>query len=147
MGYNVGDLLIISAEAFDARIAGTTPRRVLIDWPWRSVDPESVNPWDGTVDFPRDPYAYDWRNTSWRLEPDPSELEKGDACFAGIPPTVVEIAGIEFYEPPADFGFLPRPDYVIEVVPADMIDDEDAGFVLQLNGDEPIDIAVIRGHA
>ncbi|MEV0810325.1 hypothetical protein [Micromonospora sp. NPDC050200] len=49
-------------------------------------------------------------------------------------------------EPPADFGFLPRPDYVLEVVPVDMLDDEDAGFVLYLNGEEPIDIEIVENR-
>ncbi|MDR7273633.1 hypothetical protein [Catenuloplanes atrovinosus] len=143
-GYTVGDLLLISAEAFDARVAGTTPRRVRVDWPWREVDPESRNSWDGTVAFPRDPGAYEWCNTPWRLEPDPSELTTGDACFVGIPPTEVRVTGIERFEPPADYGFLPRPDYVLELVPVDMVDDEDAGFVLYLNGGEPIEIEVLE---
>ena len=146
LGYNVGDLLMISAEAFDVRVAGTTPRRLLIDWPWREVDPKSANSWDGTLGFPRDPDAHDWSNTPWRLEPDPSELQTGDGCFVGIPPTEVRIKGIEKYEPPADFGFLPRPDYVLEVVPVDMLDDEDAGFVLYLNGEEPIDIEIVESR-
>lgn len=144
LGYTVGDLLIISAEAFDSRVASTTSRRVLIDWPWREVDPNSANSWDGTVGFPRDSEAYDWCNTPWRLEPDVSELQTGDACFVGIPPTEVRIVGMEKYEPPADFGFLPRPDYVLELVPVDMLDDEDAGFVLYLNGEEPIDIEIVE---
>lgn len=140
VGYTVGDLLLISAEAFDARVAGTTPRRVLIDWPWREIDHESANSWGGTMAFPRDPDAYDWCNTPWRLEPEPSELEAGGSCLVGIPPTEVRVTGIEKYEPPADFGFLPRPEYVLEVVPVDMLDDEEAGFVLYLNGEEPIEI-------
>ncbi|MFY1697925.1 hypothetical protein [Solwaraspora sp. WMMA2101] len=140
VGYTVGELLLISAEAFDARVAGTTLRRVLIDWPWREIDPDSANSWDGTVAFPRDPDSYDWCNTPWRLEPDPSDLEAGDSCFIGIPPTKVIVIGIEKFEPPADFGFLPRPEYVLEVVPVDMLDDEEAGFVLYLNGEEPIEL-------
>lgn len=138
LGYTVGDLLEISAEAFDARVGGTTRQRVLIDWPWWEADPDSANSWDGTVGFPRDPDAYDWGNTPWRLEPDPSELETGDACFVGIPPTEVRVTGIERYDPPADFGFLPRPEYVLEVVPTDLVDDDEAGYVIYLNGAEPI---------
>jgi hypothetical protein len=147
LGYNVGDLLLISSEASDVRVAGTTPRRVLIAWPWRELDPESANSWDGTVGFPRDPDAYDWSNTPWRLEPDPSELDSGRSCFVGIPPTEVRVIGIEKFDPPADFGFLPRPEYVLEVCPTDMLDDENAGYVLYLNGEEPIEIEVIESAA
>jgi hypothetical protein len=140
LGYTVGDLLVISAEAFDARVAGTTRQRVLIDWPWWEPDPGSANSWDGTVGFPRDPDAYDWSNTPWRLEPDPSELETGDACFVGIPPTEVRVTAIERYDPPADFGFLPRPEFVLELVPTDLLDDDEAGYVIYLNGAEPIEL-------
>ncbi|GAA0516943.1 hypothetical protein Ade02nite_84880 [Paractinoplanes deccanensis] len=143
LGYTVGDRLMISAEAFDTRVARTTTLRVLVAWPWREVDEESANSWDGTMGFSRDPDAYDWGNTPWRLEPDPSTLRAGDPCFVGIPPTEVKITGIEKYEPPADFGFLPRPDHVLEVVPVDLLSDDDAGYVLYLNGHEPIDIHVL----
>lgn len=142
-GYVVGDLLLISAEAFDTEVAGTTPTRVLVDWPWREIDAASANSWDGTMGFPRDPDALDWCNTPWRLEPDSSDLQTGDPCFVGIPPTEVRVTAIEKFDPPADFGFLPRPDVVLEVVPIDLVDDEEAGYVIYLNGEEPIDIEVI----
>ncbi|WBB69549.1 hypothetical protein [Micromonospora sp. WMMD812] len=143
LGYSVGDLLLISAEAFDARVARTTPQRLLIDWPWWEVDPESANSWDGTVGFPRDADAHGWLNTPWRLEPDASELQAGDPCFVGIPPTQVRVTSIERFDPPADFGFLPRPDYALEVVPVDAIEDQEAGYVLYLNSHEPIHIEVL----
>jgi hypothetical protein len=143
-GYAVGDLLTLSAEPFDSRVVGTTPRRLLVAWPWREVDEESRNSWDGTIGFPRDPDDYGWHNTPWRLEPDPSELDTGDPCFVGIPPTRVRVSRIEKFEPPADYGFLPRPEYLLEVRPVDTLDDEDAGYVLYLNGNEPIDIEVVE---
>ena len=145
LGYAVGDRLVVSAEAFDVRVAGLTSRRLLVGWPWLEVDPDSDNSWDGTIGFSRDADAYDWCNTPWRIEPDPSELEIGDACFVGIPPTEVVVTGIEKYEPPADFGFLPRPEYVLEVVPVSSLDDEDAGYVIYLGSAEPIEIEVIEG--
>jgi hypothetical protein len=143
LGYTVGDLLVISAEAFDARVVGTTPQRLLIDWPWWEPDPESTTSWDGTVGFPRDSDAYGCHNTPWRLEPDASELQAGDPCFVGIPPTEVRVTSIERFDPPADFGFLPRPDYVLGVVPIDAIEDQEAGYVLYLNSQEPIHIEVL----
>jgi hypothetical protein len=143
-GFRVGDRLRISSGAFDAQVAGTTPRRVLVAWPWRDIDPESSNAWDGTVGFPRDPDAYDWVNVPWRLEPDASELSIGDRCLVGIPPTEVEVTSLERFDPPADFGFLPRPDYAMEVVPVGMLDDDQAGYVLYLNGREPINIEIVE---
>lgn len=147
LGYTVGDRLLISAEAFDARVVGTTPHRLLIDWPWRETDPESDNSWDGTVGFPYAPGAPGWLNTPWRLEPDAAELHVGDPCFVGIPPTAVRVTSIERFEPPADFGFLPRPEYALEVVPVDAIEDPEAGYVLYLNGREPIHIEVLADPA
>lgn len=143
-GYAVGDLLRLSSEAFDARVVGTTARRVLIEWPWFAVDEASDNDWGGTFGFPRDSEAYEWCNTPWRLEPDPEELHAGSSCFVGVPPTEVRITGIQKHDPPADFGFLPRPEYVLEVCPVDLIDDEDAGFVIYLNSGEPVDIEVVE---
>src|SRR5689334_22665021 len=104
-GFAVGDLLRISAEAFETRVVRITPYRVLVDWPWWHVDPQSANSWDGTVGFPRDPDAYDWCNTPWRLEPDPSELEPGSWCFVGILPTFVRVTDIVLYAPPQTSGF------------------------------------------
>ncbi|MGC4897417.1 hypothetical protein [Micromonospora sp. DT31] len=117
---------------------------MLVEWPWRAVDPESANSWDGTVGFPRDPDAYDWRNTPWRVEPETVELGRGDSCFVGIPTTEVQVTAIERFEPPADFGFLPRPVVALEVCPIEYLQDEEAGYVLYLNSDEPIDIEGVR---
>ncbi|MFC8851041.1 MULTISPECIES: hypothetical protein [unclassified Micromonospora] len=146
LDYKVGDVLLISAEASEARVARVAPRRLTIAWPWREIDPDSENSWDGTLGFPRDPDAYDWVNTPWRLERDPSGLNSGDACFVGIPPTKVRVIGIRRFDPPADFGFLPRPEYVLEVIPVDLVDDGEAGYVLYLNGLEPIEIEVVEGE-
>ncbi|MEV4282267.1 hypothetical protein [Actinoplanes xinjiangensis] len=143
LGYTVGDRLVISAEAFESRVSHLDARRVMVEWPWREVDVDSRNSWGGTLGFPRDSDAYGWCNIPWRLEPDPEELEPGDPCFVGIPPTEVLVTTIEKFEPPADYGFLPRPDYFMEVVPLDMTDDEEAGYVIYLNGNEPIDIQVV----
>jgi hypothetical protein len=144
LGYSVGDVLLISCEPFDTRVVRVTPDRVSVEWPWRRPDPESENWWEGRVSFPRDPDAYGWVNTPWRLEPDPTELEEGDACFVGIPPTRVRVIGIELFDPPADFGFLPRPDYVLGVRPSSDEDDEDAGYAIYLNGEEPVEIQVVE---
>jgi hypothetical protein len=143
-GYHVGDLLILSSETFDTRVVGFTGRRVLVQWPWLEVDDESDNDWDGTFGFPLDADAYEWCNTPWRLEPDPSELQVGSSCFIGIPATEVRVTEIQKFEPPADFGFTPRPDYLLEVRPTEFSDDENAGFVIYLNSGEPIQIEIVE---
>jgi hypothetical protein len=143
LGCTVGDTLRIFADVADVRVAGTTPRRVLVAWPWWEVDEESANSWDGTVGFPGDPDAYEWRNTPWRLEPDPSALGTGDGCLLGVPPTEVRLLSIDRFDPPADFGFLPRPGYALGVCPLDLLDDQDAGYTIYPDSGEPIEIEVV----
>jgi hypothetical protein len=142
-GYAVGDTLQVSCEAHDARVVGTTRTRLLVEWPWLQVDEASENPWNGTMELPRDPEAYVWEGVPWRLEPDPSELGTGDPCFVGIPPTLVRVMQIGRHDPPADHGFLPRPEHVLGLCPIDVVDEEEAGFTLYLDGGEPIEIEVV----
>ncbi|BBH69965.1 hypothetical protein ACTI_66500 [Actinoplanes sp. OR16] len=140
---NVGDRLVISAEPFDSQVTRVTARYVTVTWPWREQDPESENVWRGAFSFRADPDHPDWNNTPWRIEPDVAELEAGMNCMVGIPPTEVRIAAVWKYEPPADYGFLPRPDYGIAVVPVDQADDPEAGYEIYPNGAEPIQIDVV----
>ncbi|MEU9130708.1 hypothetical protein AB0D08_21845 [Kitasatospora sp. NPDC048540] len=137
-GFARGDRLILSAEPFDVHVSSVTATRVFIEWPWREIDGESKNRWDGTVGFSRDPDHWDWRNTPWRVEPDPSELSAGETCMLGIPPTEVQVVAIDQYDPPADFGWTPRPTWVLGVCPVSDLSDEEAGYVLYLNSGEPI---------
>ena len=44
------------------------------------------------------------------------------------------------YEPPADFGFLPRPEYALGVVATEDADDEEAGYMVYLDGNEPVEL-------
>ena len=143
-GYVVGDLLRISSEAFDTHVVGFGRFRLTVEWPWREIDPDSTRSWDGTFGFPRDSGHYDWNNTPWRLEPPVEELREGSQCFVGILPVEVRVTSIVRYEPPAGFGFLPRPEYALDVCPVDLVDDEEAGYVLYLGSGEPIEIEVLE---
>ncbi|GAA4608897.1 hypothetical protein BJY16_007065 [Actinoplanes octamycinicus] len=143
-GYFVGDLLRLTSETFEVQLVHVGVSRVSVEWPWLEVDSASNNSWDGTMGFSRKSQSYDWCNTPWRLEPDPEELEKGDSCFVGIPPTDVRIVEIIEYDPPADFGFLPRPELVLAVRPVEFWGDVEAGFGINLNSGEPIEIELIE---
>jgi hypothetical protein len=137
-GFAVGDHLIISCEPVDVHVSYATMSRVFVAWPWREIDPESRAHWDGTMGFSRDPNHWDWRNTPWRLEPDPSDVSAGDVCMVGIPSTEVQVVAIEQYDPAADFGWAPRPVWALGVCPVDNLADDEAGYVLYLNSGEPI---------
>jgi len=137
-GFAVGEHLIISCEPVDLRVSSSSATRIFVEWPWREVDAESSSRWDGTVGFPRDPESWEWRNTPWRVEPDPLELADGDSCMIGIPPIEVQVTAIEQHDPPADFGWTPRPVWVLGVCPITDLEDDEAGFVLYLESGEPI---------
>ena len=145
-GFSVGDVLTISSDVSEVRVAGGTNHTFFVDWPWREIDPESENRWDGKFGFPRDPEHYDWRNTPWRVEPDGWELSTGDMCLIAIPPTEVQVTSIENYDPPGDFGWLPRPSWALGVCPTEYVGDEEAGYVLYLDADEPIVIEAVSAE-
>ena len=140
LGYRVGDVLLLSAEPFDSRVRRISPMYAEIEWPCKEPDPESENSWRGVVGFPLNPDDVDWDGTPWRVEPHPSEMDQGDPCMVGIPPTRVRVTGIEHYEPAADFGWLPRPSYALAVVPLDA----GGGFVLYLDSGDPIEIEILE---
>lgn len=144
-GFTVGERLIISCEPVEVRVSSATASRVFVEWPWREVAPESRFQWDGTMGFSRDPHHWDWRNTPWRLQPDPDDLSVGEECIIGIPPTEVQVVAIDEYDPPADFGWTPRPGWGLGVCPVANLADEEAGYVLYLDSGEPIDIARVQG--
>jgi hypothetical protein len=90
------------------------------------------------VALPRDEASYEWTNTPWRTEPAPWNLETGLECTVGIPPTRVMVREVQRYDPPRNLGWLPRPTKGLSVVEAALQDDEDAGYVLYLDGAEPV---------
>jgi hypothetical protein len=143
-GFTVGDRLSISCGPFDARIHSVSATRVFIEWPWREKDPSSRS-WDGTMGFPRDPDHWEWRNTPWRVEPDPLELQTDDLCMVGIPPTEVQVIAIDAYEPPADFGWTPRPALGIGLCPVTDLDIEEAGYVIYPESGDPVEIEHLGG--
>ena len=143
-GYTVGDLLTISADIVEVRVARVTKSTVSVEWPWWTVDPDSRNSWDGTMGFPRDPDHYDWRNYPWRMEPEGWHLAPGDRCLIAIPDTTVRLEGIENYDPPADFGSLPRPAWAFGLRPLQYEEGEDSGYTLSLDdAGKPIDTEII----
>ncbi|MFJ1569851.1 hypothetical protein ACIOG8_37515 [Streptomyces erythrochromogenes] len=138
--YSRGDLLSISCEAVEARVARVTQHYILVEWPWGEPDVGKSIQWDGTMGFPRSPSSPDWLNTPWRLEPESSELSAGDMCFVGIPCTVVAIQGVNHFDPPLVTGLLPRPTVGLDVVDNNHFEDDEAGFRLYLDGPEPIEV-------
>jgi hypothetical protein len=140
--FRVGESLTLACEPADARVASMSTQYVFVEWPWREADPESRARWNGQVALPRSADSREWLNTPWRIEPAVSELEVGDLCLVGIPATSVIVRAVRNYVPAKDVGWLPRPTLGLSVVPAgDYEDDEEAGYIVYLDGAEPISVS------
>jgi len=134
-----GEELFVSCEPATAVVVRITSDYVFIRWPWREHDQESRAKWDGTVALPREESSPEWTNTPWRVQPESHKLEVGGRCVVGIPRTRVLVRRIQEYDPPRSLGWLPRPTAGVGVVEAGIgQDDEEAGYVLYLDGAEPI---------
>ena len=141
--FRPGMLVRISAEPADADVVGTRPGRIVVAWPWNRSDPDSPHPWPGVVEFPVDPDAYEWRNTAWRIDPEPSTLAVGSTCIVGIPEVVARVQYVSDYDPVQEYGILPRPRLVVGAVDVAHETDEEAGFTLYLETDEPVTLEVV----
>jgi hypothetical protein len=134
-----GDELIISCEPADAVITKVTNHYVFIQWPWRARDQSSRAKWDGTLALPRIEASHEWANTPWRVDPSPEELEVGMSCMVGIPRTTVLVRRVYEYDPPRSLGWLPKPTAGVGVVEVgSRQEDEEAGYLVYLDGAEPI---------
>jgi hypothetical protein len=139
--FKVGEQIVISCEPVDTEVLKKLGDHYCVKWPWGAVDQQSRFRWDGSMAFPVDDESFEWQNTPWRLEPDPSELVVGASCMVGIPPTRVVVQDVENFDPPRDLGWLPRPTLGLAVVSAGQYQDHpDAGYMLYLDGPEPIEV-------
>jgi hypothetical protein len=141
--FRAGESLILVCEPADARVASVSGGYVYLEWPWREADPRSGFRWNGQVALPWDGDSREWANTPWRVEPDTGELERGDTCWVGIPPTRVIVRAVCNYAPAKDVGSLPRPTLGLSVVSVGDEDDGEAGYLVYLDGAEPV--SVTRG--
>ena len=138
-GFQAGDHLLLECAPVDAEVSKVAGSYAFIEWPWREVDMESRLRWNGQVAFPRSSDSFEWLNTPWRIEPDVEMLEEGDACMVGISPTRVIVRAVHQFDPAKDLGWLPRPSVGLSVVPVgDFEGDDEAGYMIYLDGAEPI---------
>lgn len=138
-GHTVGELIRISCKPENTRINRVTPHYIMLQWPWRSIDPESRRVrWSGEVALPRDPDHFEWHNTPWRVEADTLELQVGDIALVAIVPVTVRIRRIHRHDPPIKLGWLPRPEIALGVCFLGDEDKQEAGFLLHRPTAEPI---------
>ncbi|WP_405917811.1 hypothetical protein [Streptomyces sp. NBC_00728] len=143
-GIQIGDHLLLQCPPSDAEVCKVSAGYVFIEWPWREGDPESRYRWNGQLAFPRSSNSFEWLNTPWRIEPDAEDLNEGDVCMVGIPPTRVIVRAVHAYHPAKELGWLPRPNAGLSVVPVgEFEDDDEAGYLIYPDGAEPIVIQQI----
>lgn len=137
--FQPGEVVSISCEPADAQVVKVTDHYVSLKWPWRELDSSSQMRWNGLLALPRHETNPEWANTPWRVEPDPSELAVGDICMVGIPATRVLVREVQEFDPPRALGWLPKPTLGLSVVEVgDHQDDESAGYLIYVDGAEPI---------
>ncbi|MGW4245810.1 hypothetical protein, partial [Nocardia sp. NPDC004722] len=108
--YRVGDIVELSCPFTEAQVRELTEDEVLVEWPWRVVDPDSAGPpWNGTVAVAAGPDAPGWDRELFRIRPIEGEPAAGEPCHIGIPATIVRIVEVRQFDPPRDTGWLPRP--------------------------------------
>ncbi|MFJ8945368.1 hypothetical protein ACIRG4_19415 [Streptomyces sp. NPDC102395] len=125
-----------------------TTCEVSVEWPWAHIDPDSEIRWSGHRAIPRATHNGEWGGL-FQIDPDAGLLEVGDSCLVGVPETLVRIVDIGRFDPPADVGWLPRPDTMLIVLPVDHPHDphaEEEGDTIDLESAAPIKIEpVSRG--
>jgi hypothetical protein len=145
-GYRVGEVVRISCEPANARVTRVTAHHVMLEWPWRKIDPDSRKfQWNGDVALSRDSGHQDWGNRPWRTDPDEQELSQGDVCIVGIVPVKVRITGIRRFDPPVGLGWLPHSELALGIVFLGDEDDPEAGDTIYLPSAEPIVIERLSG--
>lgn len=147
MEFSVGARFLISCEPRQVRVVEILGRDVVVEWPWRSVDPDSQYQWDRTVALPVDRTRVDWFQTPWRLEPRVG-LRPGFQCRLSIPPTEVIVREVYLFDQPRDIGWLPRPSFAVVMVAAGEAEDlEDADFTIYFDHAEPIEFSALSHSA
>ena len=92
--FRIGEVITLACPPADARVVRVGSQYIFLEWPWREVDSDSKARWNGQVALPREIGSYEWLNTPWRVDPDASQLEAGDACMVGIPATRVIVRAV-----------------------------------------------------
>jgi hypothetical protein len=137
-GFTVGDVVRLSCEPGSARVAQVMVSHVMVEWPWRRIDPDARRVrWNGTVGLPRLPEHPDWGHSPWRTDPDVGGLREGDVCSVGIPPVQVRVSGIRRFDPPMPLGWLPHTALALGLVLSGHEGDPEGGFSVYLPSAEP----------
>ncbi|MFD7710174.1 hypothetical protein ACFV6E_08080 [Streptomyces sp. NPDC059785] len=91
-----------------------------VRWPWWDIDTRSdFRRWNGVVALGVGGAGHVEPHVEaelFRTDPPPDQLDAGDACLVGVPPTVVHVTAVEHHDPPLETGSLPRPHLTVTVL-------------------------------
>ncbi|UFN96257.1 hypothetical protein [Micromonospora aurantiaca] len=114
--YQVGDVVAVSCPWTPTVTTRAGKYYAAVRWPWGAVlDPDSAYLPNGSVAFPVDESTEPW--WPYQLRPPAAELDEGDRCAVGVPPTRCYVVRSNRYDPPMDDGFLPRLTASIALLP------------------------------
>ncbi|HEX5512301.1 MAG TPA: hypothetical protein VFX41_11340 [Actinomycetales bacterium] len=114
--YQVGDVVAVSCPWTPTVTTRAGKYHAAVRWPWAVLDPDSAYRPNGSFAFPVDESTEPW--WPYQLRPPAAELDEGDRCEVGIPPTRCYVVRSDRYDPPMDDGFLPRLTASIALLPA-----------------------------
>ncbi|MER7583652.1 hypothetical protein [Kitasatospora sp. NPDC097691] len=142
--YRPGDVLRLECPFTETTVTEVSRYHVSVRCPWWAADPQAEGiHWNGGRAMPL-PAAREWE--IFRTEPVETELRPGDTCRVGMPPTVVHVQSVEYYDPPMVTGLLPRPACYVEVLRQGEVyepDFEDQGYAFDPAGGEPISVELL----
>ncbi|MYR40511.1 hypothetical protein [Streptomyces sp. SID5910] len=119
--FRVGDVLSVSCPFTPTHVVrGLKGGHVSVRWPWWDIDTDSdLIHWNGCVALGVDgdeSADAEMATEIFRTDPPPEELEAGDVCRVGVPPTVVHVTSVDRHDPPLETGWLPRPRLSVTVL-------------------------------
>jgi hypothetical protein len=118
--FRVGDVLSVACPFTPARVErGMTWDYISVRWPWWEIDTGSdFMRWNGIVALGVDTggQAPGPEVELFQTDLPPEQLEAGDICRVGVPPTVVHVTAVDHHDPPLETGWLPRPRLTVSVL-------------------------------
>jgi hypothetical protein len=145
--FRTGDVLRVSCPFTPAVVTDVQDDYVVVRWPWHQADPEvDWIEWNGDVAIARDDGTDDWANELYRTEPPAEHLRTGESCHVGIPPTIVHVIAVEYFDPPLQTGSLPRPNREVLVLRegiSQKMDLVEQGYGLDPDDDIPLEFELV----
>ncbi|MER6120645.1 hypothetical protein [Streptomyces sp. NPDC001743] len=119
--FRVGDVLSVACPFTTTTVERcVTWDELAVRWPWWDIDPAGeFGHWNGIVALgvgSGGRVSPDVEAELFRTDPPPDQLEAGDVCRVGVPPTPVHVTAVDHHDPPLETVWLPRPTQTVSVL-------------------------------